>query len=531
MPKIIYPVLILLLYLTNDNCCQVYNISGTISSGNAFVSNALVTFINQADSMQYTAITDTSGYYNISVLTGIKGNNVNPSGFELSQNYPNPFSNSTTIQYKLNEQSRINLVIYDILGQEVRRFNLGDKFSGIHSLAWDGKNNFGELVSPGIYIYQLVNGNERLTRKLMYGAESSIQLRTTTSSFRSNHFIKDDVQESSQFRIEIKNIKTTKPQIIDSTISCVSVNCDTVINVIVRKVAYPDFAIYFLKDSTLKFDNILDTDLSQLELAESPWLSIDNIKLYDWSSHLIFLKEDFCSFPDFSGSKWGYWSDKPWIVSAGNIPCYAGYFRSLLSSKPFYPGPLITELELRYGKDVLISNWNQHGLDIRDNSNVKSVLEQHSIYHGGIELSFDTSNVPVSLINSDTAAIEYSICIKNNDTDDLYVFDPGKVSNNILYYYNNGPQLISEKGIWISSEYKNTAGPHAWDSTWYSLLKSGESITRKLKLGGYPFISPGKYTVWLRYDCPIVDKSRRYTNEGRYWFGKLRPITIQLEVQ
>ncbi len=48
-------------------------------------------------------------------------------GFELLGNYPNPFNPSTTIGYSLPFQSSIELVIYDIMGREVKSFNISSQ--------------------------------------------------------------------------------------------------------------------------------------------------------------------------------------------------------------------------------------------------------------------------------------------------------------------------------------------------------------------------------------------------------------------
>lgn len=81
--------------------------------------------------------------------------NILPSMFSLEQNYPNPFNPSTTIAFALPEQSDISLVIYNILGQEVRSLLVGELNAGRHEVTWDSKNNFNQEVASGIYFYIL----------------------------------------------------------------------------------------------------------------------------------------------------------------------------------------------------------------------------------------------------------------------------------------------------------------------------------------------------------------------------------------
>ncbi len=78
-----------------------------------------------------------------------------PKEFELYQNYPNPFNPSTTIKFALPYTSNIQLTIYDIMGKEIRRFDLINQSSGYSEIVWDGKNNNGVSVSSGIYFYKM----------------------------------------------------------------------------------------------------------------------------------------------------------------------------------------------------------------------------------------------------------------------------------------------------------------------------------------------------------------------------------------
>ena len=78
-----------------------------------------------------------------------------PEAYALGANHPNPFNPVTTIRYDLPEASSVSLVIYDIAGREIRSWNLQEQ-AGYRQLIWDGKNQSGQLVPTGIYIYRLV---------------------------------------------------------------------------------------------------------------------------------------------------------------------------------------------------------------------------------------------------------------------------------------------------------------------------------------------------------------------------------------
>lgn len=79
-----------------------------------------------------------------------------PLLFVLEQNFPNPFNPSTTINYALPYQSSVEIVIYDIMGREIRSFNITSQPAGYQGIIWDGRNENGNLVSSGVYLYRFI---------------------------------------------------------------------------------------------------------------------------------------------------------------------------------------------------------------------------------------------------------------------------------------------------------------------------------------------------------------------------------------
>lgn len=91
----------------------------------------------------------------------------NPQTILLAQNYPNPFNPVTTIRYRLSTDSRVNLGIYNVLGQEVRTLVNTTQCAGENTVIWDGKDQFGKDVNSGIYICRLKADNQRISRKML----------------------------------------------------------------------------------------------------------------------------------------------------------------------------------------------------------------------------------------------------------------------------------------------------------------------------------------------------------------------------
>lgn len=86
-----------------------------------------------------------------------------PDGFDLSQNFPNPFKKSTSISFYLDEAGTVRLNIYDLRGKLIRWENYKFQVAGIHRLEITGSD-----MSGGFYLYQVVSGgNMSATKKMV----------------------------------------------------------------------------------------------------------------------------------------------------------------------------------------------------------------------------------------------------------------------------------------------------------------------------------------------------------------------------
>ncbi|MBI3124576.1 MAG: CHRD domain-containing protein [Ignavibacteriales bacterium] len=73
-----------------------------------------------------------------------------PSRFTLSQNYPNPFNPTTVIQYAVPFESKVNVTIFNSIGQVVKTYNEGNKNAGSYSIRFNG-----ERLASGVYLYNI----------------------------------------------------------------------------------------------------------------------------------------------------------------------------------------------------------------------------------------------------------------------------------------------------------------------------------------------------------------------------------------
>ena len=85
----------------------------------------------------------------------------------LETNYPNPFNSSTTLRYVLAGTEPVELSVYDVQGQLVRRLVQEVQSAGRHEITWSGVNETGHPVATGTYFARLQAGPFTQTRKVM----------------------------------------------------------------------------------------------------------------------------------------------------------------------------------------------------------------------------------------------------------------------------------------------------------------------------------------------------------------------------
>lgn len=98
---------------------------------------------------------------------GIKKSDELPSSFYVYNNYPNPFNPTTQIDYNLLEDKYVNVIIYNVKGKRVKTLVNKIQTLGFHSLRWDARNDIGEKVSAGVYIYKIQTEKYTATKKMV----------------------------------------------------------------------------------------------------------------------------------------------------------------------------------------------------------------------------------------------------------------------------------------------------------------------------------------------------------------------------
>lgn len=84
----------------------------------------------------------------------------------LQQSFPNPMSPRTTIRFDLKRAGEASLTVYDVTGRRVATLLRGTLQAGPHDVQWNGRDDNGNLLRSGVYLYELAMGKDRLSRRI-----------------------------------------------------------------------------------------------------------------------------------------------------------------------------------------------------------------------------------------------------------------------------------------------------------------------------------------------------------------------------
>lgn len=150
--------------VTDESKVSIYRLNSNDTWSE--VSGGIVNTKNNTITVDITSF----GVYAIGLGEGSKvgGGSMIPSSFNLAQNYPNPFDDSTVIKFEIGETTNISLKVYNLAGQLVSTIYEGEKQPGVYTINWDGTDDNGVKLASGLYLYTLEAGSDfKATRKMI----------------------------------------------------------------------------------------------------------------------------------------------------------------------------------------------------------------------------------------------------------------------------------------------------------------------------------------------------------------------------
>lgn len=120
---------------------------------------------NMEDTIVHVTEADSSYFveFRYQSLTGIGAQKAIPTTFFMKQNYPNPFNPQTRIEYGLAENSKVKLVVYNVIGEKIATLVDAAQTAGTYSVNWQPEN-----IASGVYIFRLETGSFVQSRKMIY---------------------------------------------------------------------------------------------------------------------------------------------------------------------------------------------------------------------------------------------------------------------------------------------------------------------------------------------------------------------------
>ncbi|MBT5419555.1 MAG: T9SS type A sorting domain-containing protein, partial [Candidatus Cloacimonetes bacterium] len=89
------------------------------------------------------------------------------TNFDL-YSYPNPFNPTTSIMFSIQNDSKVELAIYNLKGQRIKILAQNEFAKGLHSIIWNGDDENNNPISSGIYLYKLnINGKTESVNKCL----------------------------------------------------------------------------------------------------------------------------------------------------------------------------------------------------------------------------------------------------------------------------------------------------------------------------------------------------------------------------
>lgn len=124
----------------------------------SFNDSAVAPYTKYYYKIQAKALNDSTLWIGPDSVVGVAGRPGERPGifsFQLKQNKPNPFTERTIIEYQIASERMVHLVVYNILGQQVRTLVSGLQGPGMHQACWNGSDNNHRPAAAGLYYYRL----------------------------------------------------------------------------------------------------------------------------------------------------------------------------------------------------------------------------------------------------------------------------------------------------------------------------------------------------------------------------------------
>lgn len=100
-------------------------------------------------------------------LTSVDDAVISNSSISMLTNYPNPFSENTSMEFEISNSGVVKILIYDISGNQIQELTLDNCITGKNIVQWNCLDKNHKRVENGMYFYEIRYKNETLTKKMI----------------------------------------------------------------------------------------------------------------------------------------------------------------------------------------------------------------------------------------------------------------------------------------------------------------------------------------------------------------------------
>ncbi|WP_319479720.1 hypothetical protein [uncultured Draconibacterium sp.] len=254
-------------------------------------------------------------------------------------------------------------------------------------------------------------------------------------------------------------------------------------------------------------------------------LNHNDFEYYDYSAHLIYLKDDKSFAEDFENlGEFTVFANGEEMYSGETWPGYS-------SSMPF--GPMIGTLPSFYSDNIVpigfmpyLDTLGNFVPDPRKDERIVDVLKKYNQFHAGLSCEITS----VEYVSSTNVTVK--LLLKNNDDFNYYYIDPEKTGIGLFHYFTNG-LYIRNFSTYEMYEHKIetvSADPwNSWNLDWLSVINGNQSKVITITYNNFEVVPSGQYKATFEFPGLgfQVDEEDIIQDNGQIWLGSLR---IQKEI-
>ena len=254
-------------------------------------------------------------------------------------------------------------------------------------------------------------------------------------------------------------------------------------------------------------------------------LSHNDFEYYDYSAHLIYLKDNKSFVEDFENLG-------EFTVFANEVEIYSGEsWPSYSSSMPF--GPIINTHPSFYGDNVVsigfmayLDSLGNFLPDPREDEIIVGALKKYDQFHAGLSCEITS----VEYVSSTNVTVK--LLLKNNDDFNYYYIDPEKTGIGLFHYFTNGLYIRNFNTYEIYEHKIETVSADPWNSwglDWLSVINGKQSKEIIITYNNFEDVPSGQYKATFEFPGLgfQMDKEDIIQDNGQIWLGSLR---IQKEI-